>query len=171
MSLVCVGVITCSCAFGCYMWICVLHVNVAALQHFSDNWAICRTLPPTPRLSSVFHCDVTITVERQTHFPLSNDPLKKSVHSHCYRRYNIDAIETILMWQGFKICNKTDIWLPLHLTWYKSTIAQLLSMSHRADDSSHHNEKTHLCSIIGKKTCPPVSMEIVYQNTINKTLH
>lgn len=87
---------------GCdymFLCICVLHVDqrVAcqcnSTATISQKWAICRMLPPTTRLSSVFQFNVTITVERQTHRILSNDPLYKSIHSECCRgtKY-IDAI-------------------------------------------------------------------------------
>lgn len=57
------------------MWISVLHVNVAALHQFFGEVGNLPYASGTTWLSSVFHCDVTITVERQTHPLVSNDPL------------------------------------------------------------------------------------------------
>ena len=75
------------------MWISVSHVNVGSSAIFREV-ADLPYASPTTRLSSVFQCDVTITVERQTHSMLSDDPLQKSIHCECCRGYNTDAIDT-----------------------------------------------------------------------------
>lgn len=153
---------------GCdYMFMCiwVLHVDqhVARLSlsnHCSDFREV-GNLPyasPTTRLSSVFQCDVTIMVERQTCSLPSNDPLQKFIHSECCRGYNIDAIDTVHT--GIK--DEKSATKRIYDHHYRQSDLMGMcclcsfSSSHTFQFGSlHRKEKIHFRSIIEKTYDPP----------------